>query len=92
MAETPWVNGVVGDIDSSEILHAANTAVNVYGYSVGDILTLQKKAPDSKFYPHKVSGSAVIGARDSSFIILTPGIYRIVGVSKKLVHITWEAI
>lgn len=92
MAETTWVNGVTGSILSTEILHAANTAINVYGYTVGDDLTIQKKGPNGKFYPHKMKGDSKIGGINSSAIILTPGTYRIIGNSKNALYITYEVI
>lgn len=92
MAETTWVNGITGSIESTEILHAANTAINTYGYSKGDELTIQKKGPDAKFYVHTMDGSASIGGRNSSVILLTPGTYRIVGVSKNPLYVTYEVI
>lgn len=91
MAESVWVNGILGEISSTEQTFAANTAINIYGSDSGDDIRLQKKGPDNKFYPHKVDGSDMVGGRNSSFILLVAGIYKIVGKSKKALYITYEA-
>jgi hypothetical protein len=92
MSETPWVDNVTGNVFSSEILLPSNTAVNIYGHSIGSELHLEKKGPDDKFYGHKINSSSRIGNNDSSFIIIAPGTYRIVGIVGKPIYITYEIL
>ena len=93
MSEETCVNGVSGAVNSSEILMVANTAINIYGWKIGDDLNLKKKNPvDGKLYPHKVNGSSKIGFQDSSFILTTPGTYVIDGNVKGPIFITYEVI
>jgi len=92
MAETTWVDGVNGAVASSEVLMTANTVINIYSVSQNDVLRLQKKGPDAALYPHVIDGSPRIGNTNSSFILLTPGTYKIVGTTTSPIYITYEAL
>jgi len=93
MSEQTWVNNISGAVASSEVLLEANTAINIYGWTVGDDLTLKKKNPiNNKLYVHKVNGSAKIGVTDSSILLITPGTYKIEGAAKGPIFITYETI
>jgi len=92
MSETTWVDGVNGTVASTEVLMTANTAINIYSVSQNDKLYLQKKGPDTVMYPHVVDGSPRIGNTNSSFILLTPGTYKVVGTTTSPVYITYEAL
>jgi len=92
MSETTWINGVNGTVASTEVSMTANTVINIYSVSQNDKLYLQKKGPDTVLYPHVVDGSPRIGNTNSSFILLTPGTYKIVGTTTSPVYITYEAL
>lgn len=92
MAETTWVNGVVGKIDSTEQIFAANTAINLYNASIDMSVSLLKKGPNGIFYPSSTNGSPKLQKRDSSFVLATGGTYKIVGTSSIPLYITFEAL
>jgi len=92
MSETTWIDGVAGAVESTAVLMTANTVINLYSVTHEDILRLLKQGPDSTYYPHVVDGTPRIGNINSSFILLTPGTYKIVGTSASPVYVTYEAL